>query len=360
MVNNKMGISPLVPGENGIIGTMEYEMKDKSVADIDIKVNPEPTEDYQKAMYDTIRNFEIDAWSPKSDGLKTGFTTIDKAFDGGLKNGFIIIAADSNVGKTAFMSQMAWQVVENNKDVYVMDFSLDDPMEDKIPRIVASNSRVVINSVKNPQKYMNNPNMLKRRTMGLARLYNRTDKYLIRDASFTTDIETIEEEIIRMKVEFERLGVDKRIVVFIDNFHDLTTKEHPNYQDKQKYDHIAQKCADIAIKYKIPLVCTAEFRKMNGSFRPTLDSIRESVKIKYEAKAILLCHNEVHYKGEGADVYFEREDKPDQKQPVFEIHFAKNKISSFKGRLFFESYPEMAYMTECDDNTTKSYASQIS
>ena len=121
---------------------------------------------------------------------------------------------------------------------------------------------------------------------------------------------------------------------------------------------IAQWGADLAINYDIPVVCTAELKKLYANRRPALDDIREAVKIKYEAKAILLLYNEVHYKGESSDVYFLRNGNP-LKQPVVEVHFAKNKIHSFKGRCFFEFFPEMARLEESDAMATKTYNSLI-
>src|SRR6185312_15425623 len=103
-----------------------------------------------------------------------------------------------------------------------------------------------------------------------------------------------------------------------------------------------------------PVITTGEFKKLNGFRRPALDDLRESVKIKYEAKAILLCHNEVGIKGEAASIYFERKGKA-KKQPIFEVKFGKNKMGGFKGRLFYEFYPEIAYFEEADQVSTKKY-----
>lgn len=47
------------------------------------------------------------------------------------------------------------------------------------------------------------------------------------------------------------------------------------------------------------------------------------------------------------------------KQPVFEVHFAKNKFGTYKGRVFLEFYPEMAYMRECDDVTQKNFSNLL-
>lgn len=355
---NKELAKPFIPKKDEAHQeVIQIDLLDRGVKNVAFDIPAKPTLPHELEMWNEINKFETDAWTAKKLGLKSGWKSIDNALDGGIKPGFYIIAADSNVGKTIFMSQLAWQIVENNSDVYVMDFSLDDPMPDKISRVVASANKVLVNSVKTPLQYTEYPLMLARRMEGLTKLRRNTDKYRIYDATFSTDIETIEKEIVRIKVELEAAGQGhKQVAVFIDNFHDLTSKDHPNFQDKQKYDYLAQRCADIAIQHDIPLICTGELRKMNGSLRPTLDGIREAVKIKYEAKAVLLCHNDVHYKGEGADVYFQRSDSP-LKQPVFEVHFAKNKFSSFKGRVFFESYPEMSRMEEADEQSSKHYAS---
>lgn len=358
-VNQRL-MKPFIPtSDSGYKENIQIDLLDKGFKNVEISVPAKPTLKHEIEMWDAINKFETESWSPHKKGLDCGFDSLNKALDGGIKSGFIIIAAESNIGKTAFISQLATQIVNNNQDVYVMDFSLDDPMPDKLARIVACDNKVLINAIKSPLNYTEYPLMLARRIVGLNRLRAMTPKYRAYDATFTTDIEAIEDEVVRIKVDLDAIGSKKQIVVMIDNFHDLTSRDHPNYQDKQKFDYLAQRCADLAIKYDIPVICSAELRKMNTNTRPTLDDIREAVKIKYEAKAILLCHNDVHTKGEAANVFFKRSDKPAEKQPVFEVHVAKNKFGSFKGRLFFESYPEMARMEQADDQSAKHYAGII-
>jgi replicative DNA helicase len=317
-----------------------------------------PTNPNELEMWNTIDEFEKKAWQQKNVGLKTGFTLIDKGFEGGLYPGFIILAADSNLGKTSLISQMAWQISTLNPNAYVMDFSLDDAMADKLSRVAASSGKVIINAIKTPLNYTNYPLMLIRRKNALINIRNNISNYRAYDATFSTYVEDIEEEIKKTLIYFDANGIDKQVVVCIDNFHDLNTSANPSLQDKNKYDFLAQWCADIAIKYNIVLLCSAELKKINGNRRPILDDIREAVKIKYEAKAVLLAYNEVHYKGESSDVYFMRNNNP-FKQPVFEVHFAKNKFGTYKGRVFLEFYPEMAYMQECDDVTQKNFSNLL-
>ena len=326
-----------------------------NVKNITFTYPDKPKEQYELSMWDTIDAFENRAWSKKNQGLKTGFDCVDKAFDGGLFPGFIIMGGDSNLGKTAFMSQMAWNVATLNPNVYVMDFSLDDAMPDKLSRIAASSGRLIINAVKTPLNYVQYPLMLVRRKNALINIRNNVNRYRAYDSSFSTYIEDIEKEIEEKLIYFDANGIDKKIVVFIDNFHDLNIANKPNLSDKEKYDTLAQWCADLAIKHDIPIICTAEFKKLNSSRRGQLDDLRESVKIKFEAKAVLLVYNEVHYKGQGADIFYMKNGNP-FKQPIFEVHFAKNKFGTYKGRNFFEFYPEMAYMKECDPNAQKTFS----
>lgn len=239
------------------------------------KIPAKPKLDHELKMWNKLNEFEKESWNTNRTGFKTGFESIDKAFNGGLKSGFQIIAADSNIGKTAIISQLALQVASLNKNAYVMDFSLDDPMPDKVSRIIASSSKVILDAVKYPLNYTHLPEMLGRRKKGLNKLRELNSNYMPYDSNDTTFIEDIEKEVTEMMITFESLGINKRPVVFIDNFHDLNIKDKPNFQDKQKFDFIAQWAADLAIKYDIPVVCSAELKKLNSSRRPILDDIRE-------------------------------------------------------------------------------------
>lgn len=317
-----------------------------------------PTEDYQLAMWETLDRFEYESWSPSNVGIKTGYNCIDKAFDGGLYPGFTVVAGDSNLGKTALMTNLAWNVIQNNNDVYVMDFSLDDSMADKLSRMAACSGKLIINAVKTPLRYQNYPLMLIRRKNAILNLRSMTDRYRAYDASFTTFVEDINQEIIDKLVYFDKNNIKKKVVVFIDNFHDMDIRDQPNLSAKDKFDTLAQWCTDFSAKYNVTLVCSAELKKLNGVRRPQLDDLRETVKIKYAAKAVLLVYNEVHYKGESANIYYSITNNP-YKQPIFEVHFAKNKYGTYKGRNFFEFYPDMAYLKECDPQAQKTYTSIV-
>ena len=321
---------------------------------LDFFTPAKPVDEYQLNMWKTLDDFEMRSWSPQNVGLDTGYKTINDAFDGGLYPGFTIIAGDSNLGKSALMTNLAFNIAELNQDVYVMDFSLDDSISDKLSRMAACSGKLTINAVKTPMKYKNYPLMLARRKNAILKLRNMTDKYIAYDSSFSTFVEDIQQEILNKLIYFDEHQLNKKLVVFIDNFHDMDIREQPNLSAKDKFDTLAQWCQDFSTKYDIILVCTAELKKLNSTRRPALDDLRESVKIKYSAKGVLLVYNEVHYRGEASNIYFNIANNP-YKQPIFEVHFAKNKFGSYKGRSFFEFYPDMAYLKECDPQAQKTY-----
>lgn len=349
---------PIVVRKGGYKETLEVVTEGNKIVNVDIDIPVSPDEEYRKRMWDVINDFETKSWSDKSKGVKTGFECLDKAFDGGIKNGFIIIAGDSNLGKTAILSQIEHQIVTSNKNVYVMSFSLDDPMSDKIPRVVASRNKVLVNSVKTPDNYKQYPLMLARRFQGLNTLRQETDKYAIYDSTFSSFVEDIEMEIKSKQMYFKENNIDKQIVITIDNFHDLCVKNQRFASENEKYDFIAQWCSDLATSLEIPLICSGELKKTNTTNRPVNDDIRTAVKIKYEAKAIILVYNEVHYKEEGAKIYYNRKGS-EQKQPILELHFAKNKMSTFKGRLFYEFYPDLSMIVPVNNDRTKSFLNTI-
>lgn len=318
---------------------------------------PDDVPEHVAASLGELARF-VDAIQVKVQGFKTGWAELDRALNN-LQPGFHAIGGDSNIGKSSWIKQLEWQVYENNDDAYVLSISLDDPIKDMLCRTVALSCRVPINFVKNPMAIRDSyPNGFKRVVEGIGKLQQAAVRYRIVDQqAWGSDVEEIAEGIKDLLIKLKSQDKPLRLCVFIDNFHDLTTKVSHN-SDKNKYDYTAQFISDLAKELDIPIVCTVEFRKLNNFKRPGLDDIRESVKIKYEAKSVMLCHNEVGVKGEAAVVYYERDDRV-EKQPVFEVKFGKNKYTDFKGRIFFNFMPEMAYFMDVDVASARRYAQAI-
>ena len=326
----------------------------------------------QQEMLDTIE--KVDEYCKnrgKLGGLDWGMESLNKAFEG-LQPGLMVVGGQPNVGKSAFCMQLAWKIAYANQIVkpgerpnkaYVIYFSLDDNASEILPRIVAIEENIPINVVKAPGRFEEDrPDLMARRAAGINKLKGMLDHFKIVDSTQGTSIEFISEQVRRHHLELQGRDESYKLVVIIDNFHDITV-DQINFRDNAnaKFEHISNELSRMCTQYDIPIICTAEFRKLNGNRRPMVDDLRESGKIAYEAKAIMLCYNEVGLRGEAASVYFSRGESEyaRYKQPVLEVKVGKNKYSSYKGRLFYHFYPERSLLQETDDADTLKYAQMI-
>lgn len=291
-------------------------------------------------------------------GLDLGFPQLNQAFEG-LTTGLFLVAGSANTGKSGLMLQLAWQIVNANKDKAVcLYFSLDDNINDILPRVIAADQKIPINAVSKPAKYEHMTEVMARRTVGLDKLKESAGWFNMLDSASGSSIEFIKKTIGEYHREVSMNGY--QLVVFIDNFHDISVEDAKyNKDNNQKYDYIASELADICTIYDIPVLCTAELRKLNGNRRPVVDDVRETVKIAYIAKAILLCYNEVGLRGQNAEVYYNRPGS-EEKFPVLEVHVGKNKYSSYKGRIFYEFIPECSCLKEVPPEGANIYLSKIS
>lgn len=331
------------------------------------EINPEDLLSIQQEMLQTIDYMDEYAWRKgEIGGLDWGIEGFNKAFDG-LQTGLIMVAGQPNIGKSALCMQLAWTIAASNREIipdkrpnkaYVIYFSLDDNDVDLLPRIIAIDQRIPINAVKAPKKYEEDITLMARRQKGINRLKESLDFFKIVDSKKGTSINFIEEEIKRHQLEITTKDENYKVVAIIDNFHDITVEGQSFRSDNQKFDHIAGELSRICTLLDIPIICTAEFRKLNGNRRPTVDDVRESVKIAYEAKAIMLCYNEVGIRGEAASVYWQKPEIP-YKQPVMEVKMGKNKYTSYKNRLFFEFMPEMSYLNPVPNERARNYNQMI-
>ena len=326
--------------------------------------NQEPF--FKTKMLSTIDEVDAYSWARgEIGGLDWGYDSFNKAFEG-LNTGVHLLGGASNVGKSGICMQLGWQIAKANqittpqrpKKAFVLYFSLDDSNNELLPRLIAIDQRIPINCVRFPKKYQDDVNLMERRAAGFESLKQNIDYINMMDVNEGSDIEYIESTIEKYHTELQMIDEAYQLVVFIDNFHDITTTEKFGSDSNSKYDYIADKLTRICTRFDCPMICTAEFRKLNGNRRPVLDDIRESVKIIYEAKAILLCYNEVGLRGQQAQLFWNRPDTPN-KQPIFEAHVGKNKFGSFKGRMFFEFMPEMSYFKEVPPAGVQRYSQMI-
>ena len=86
----------------------------------------------------------------------------------------------------------------------------------------------------------------------------------------------------------------------------------------------------------------------------TIQSQHKANRLEYEADVIFLVYNDVSRNKDAAKIYSRAgEDGP--KQPILELDWAKNKISSYKGRTFCYFSPEYSKSIECDEDDARRF-----
>jgi len=186
-------------------------------------------------------------------------------------------------------------------------------------------------------------------------LYKNVRRFSLRDETDDTgnSIEKIEKRIEELRM---LLPEDYHIVIGIDSFYDLTS-ESKNLKEKELNEYISKQVKSWCKNYDITVMCTAHLRKLNGR-RPTSEDLKETNRLEYEANLICLLYNEVGIKEEGADIYWINEER-EEKMPVIECRFSKNKFGSFKGYRFYELIPEYSYFMEAPLEVCKQYTSKL-
>lgn len=243
----------------------------------------------------------------------TNFRRLQDNIDG-LQSGLYIVGADTSIGKTSFCVNLFLDLLRTNDTLTGIYFSLDDNMDVIINRMLATLSAIPINKI---QKRIDNQQDKARLTRSYKELINLSEKnrlfiYDQTKVTGTKDVET-----------YTRRRIDNPLFIVVDGLYNLDVDEDIE-GTREKNIARANELKKIADVYRIPVICTAELRKSKqGSERntPTVDSIMETGKFKYNANLILLLYPE--------NMDFDNYDT--QEDATIEIKYAKNKLSHYRG-----------------------------
>lgn len=322
--------------------------------------------DLQQDSLKDLNMFDEHAWN-KGDGYTSEkFQDLSNKLEG-MDSGLYLLAAESNVGKSAVLLEMIDEFSKNpDNNLFGVYFTLDDSKHEIIPRLIAKDQTIPIGVASKPQRYQNMidegaansanyRSYLERREKGLNNLKNSIHRFKIYDGEDVKYIEEIEKKIEELQIYIKSVNPKANLIVGIDSINDLRFRDQAFHSDRAKHDEAAQVVKDWTNRYDIPILCSIHLAKGDErNARPTISRIKESVEYVYEASVIWLLYNDVGIRGQSAKVYSEQEGTA-EKFPIIEMDWAKNKRSSFKGRTFLFFSPEYSKVQEVDEETTKRY-----
>ena len=286
-------------------------------------------------------------------GITTGYKQLDHALDNDISPGLYVIAGAQNTGKSALMLQIANQVSTLNKNVHCSYHALDDNMAEILIRCLANKARITISQAKNPARFRDEPDVLQRRNDGLREIYSNAERFSLWDSDDFSTLEGLDAHLKNLRMYY---GDEVQPILYIDSIFDLETTENFS-SDKQTLEYIIKKVKGWSTTYNAAVFTTAHIRK-NGNKRPTMEDLKETNRLAFEANFAMLLYNEVGVNEEEASIFW-IDAETDAMMPVLENRIGKNKFSSFKGTLYYEFMPDMSYLIEAEEEDRARYASMI-
>jgi len=242
------------------------------------------------------------------------FTEIERKLDG-VQPGLYLIAAETNVGKTAFLVNLFLDLVESN-ELNGIFLSMDDSMDVIINKILGLKTGLSLNRLPKRQKDETDRLKLQEAYLNLQELAAKKRISLF-DQQFYRTFEQIEKLLEKQPSPFF-LAIDGIFNVGVTPY---PTKREENIER-------ANRLKAIADRYRIPVIGTAEVRKEYKTSKDrqlSLDDIMESSKFAYNANLVWLLSGEPQ---------------------CLKLKYAKNKLSSFKNTQSLVYEPKQGLIEE--------------
>lgn len=327
------------------------------------KAHNEDSFSAEKYVYD-LQNQKIEEES--KDGSFSGFLLgpdlkpMEKALNGEWKKDvWCCWGGKENSGKSAFLLKISTSVVnipENN--AMAIYHTIDDTKGQLIPRCVClmeGSRRLTINKVRDPNWWIcsgrESEELLEYREKGYDKLITlgKAGRFIMKDANDGCSLSYIDKLIHYYKDKYP----DRNMIYILDNFHKLQDFEGIKTNDERvRFKVMSNRMKTMATKHHICILSTVEYPKLQQGQIPTNNNIAETQKISYDAN--LLCHiyNDLHEWGDKAEHYhisIDGEGVP-VKMPRLMVNFGKNKISPYKGRQWYDFYPEQSDFVYVEDS----------
>jgi replicative DNA helicase len=246
----------------------------------------------------------------------------------GIQPGLYIIAAETNVGKTTFMTNLFIDLLNSNHELQGIYFSFDDNKDVIINRCLAFLTGIDINHIQTPNMLTESMHKILT-TVGYGRLTEWADsgRLNIQDMNDIQSFDALHEIIKKMDTS--------KSVVCIDGVYNLCFYDN-SLGIREENILRANKLKWLVDTYKIPLFATAEVRKKDvKSSLPTHHDIMESSKFAYNAHVIFML-----YPGTNS---------PSECVSKLMLQYEKNKLSAFKGTVPLYFLKNVARLVEEQD-----------
>jgi DNA primase len=195
--------------------------------------------------------------------LGKNLTKIERDLEGFARNGNIItVSGDSQAGKSSFSRFLAMQMAQNNSDITVVYFSMEDGKEKTIPAMLSTMNGYKINSNKNKNRMR-----IDYGEKGITAYEEAWDKMvdLMRQKRILIYDRTIGESLHDIENVIDALKKEETgdLVLFIDSLNALSSMEDSSHENEAVIRK-TRTVRTMSTLYDIPIFIIAEIKKTSG------------------------------------------------------------------------------------------------
>lgn len=312
----------------------------------------------------------------------TKFKELEERLNGSWrKDVLMVLGGRPNDGKSALMSELSRDIAQSNpEDTIVIFHTIDDTRPMIMNRWLVQLSYdegqrfgfdVTMNKMEDPNFYLDRSHFDdEHRELGRVRdfAFDSLRKLMdpisgnlvIKDMSHGKTL-----AYAQMLVGyFRRRFPDKDIIYFLDNFHKLADWQH--LEERIRFKRLSSFVKqEIAERFHCAVFATMEYNKLPPMVRPSNHNLAESVAMEYDSNFIahLYCELNEHMKAHGhadrARIFHGHQMGIGDRKPTLEMIVGKNKVTSFKGSLWFDFHPASSLFLPVSEETVRRRAAEV-
>jgi len=215
-----------------------------------LKIKAKPTQSFDYELAEIFKKDDTRDPNKLLGYPLTKFKTISKKING-IQPGFYLLGAETNVGKTAVLTNLTLDVLETNPEVNVLYYSLDDSRVYTAYRFLSILTQFHINDVKKKQSEASRQELLNEKRSQVIQ-YIKEKRLIIKDISEVNHIDELELDIREIEKE--------NLIVFIDGLYNLEVGKGTGSIREQNMER-ANRVKLLVDSYRLPIFTTGELRK---------------------------------------------------------------------------------------------------
>jgi len=273
--------------------------------------------------------------------------------------------------RDSLFDNLAWRMAEDprNKDVIVVFHTADDSLYERHSRILGSRFNLPSELFETPKFYLEHPELAKEKGVeDFEQVLSRSRQWLHRlfeeERLIVGDINLIAPTfpaLGRYVTDIRKRFPDKNIIVLEDNFHLLEMPGFGKDSGEAKIAASSHFIKQLCTSQQVTVLATMELPKssLEQGKRPYYTNVKGSGAIPFDVNANWGVHNDLADMGDEASIIWEDFEHQHEvevagvtsmqnpRMPILEVIVDKNKISGFKGTLFFKLWPLSGRLEEC-------------